>query len=389
MTKKNFSNCIIGSVLFCAALNFKQMTLYYAPAVFVYLLGRCFSHSNSPVYLTKTWSRVFYYVSLLGVAVILSFSMLWFPFYFYPHKDMTCIQSIAHVLRRLFPFQRGLFEGKVSNLWCALSVKPVSIRKRVPVEYQPICALLLTLLLLAPMCLPLFQIGCSSSGEKTKIIQQEKQNSITQEKEQERFHLKSLLLGTTISALAFFLASFQVHEKSILMALAPISMLISEDFAFVGWLSLVSVWTLWPLLIIDHLMLAYTCCVIMFISLLTLAYISKDPAVKPSPSIISTQLFLNSSTSTVGQTSSFGLKSLLKLFISLEKNFVIPVSMFVMVILHALEFLVDVPRSLPDLFTVIWVVVGCALFVYSWARCSFVLSLLRTNIIEKNWKKIE
>lgn len=31
----------MGSALFCGALNHKQMTLYFAPAVFVHLLGIC------------------------------------------------------------------------------------------------------------------------------------------------------------------------------------------------------------------------------------------------------------------------------------------------------------------------------------------------------------
>ena len=42
-----FANCIGGSILFCLALNFKQMTLYYAPAVFAYLLGKCFVEHSS------------------------------------------------------------------------------------------------------------------------------------------------------------------------------------------------------------------------------------------------------------------------------------------------------------------------------------------------------
>jgi hypothetical protein len=33
---------VLGSIFFCAALNHKQMSLYYAPAFFAHLLGRCF-----------------------------------------------------------------------------------------------------------------------------------------------------------------------------------------------------------------------------------------------------------------------------------------------------------------------------------------------------------
>jgi alpha-1,3-glucosyltransferase len=33
---------VLGGVAFMLSLGFKQMALYYAPAVFAYLLGKCF-----------------------------------------------------------------------------------------------------------------------------------------------------------------------------------------------------------------------------------------------------------------------------------------------------------------------------------------------------------
>ena len=38
---------LLGSFLFCLALNHKQMTLYYAPAFFAHLLGRCLQQKGS------------------------------------------------------------------------------------------------------------------------------------------------------------------------------------------------------------------------------------------------------------------------------------------------------------------------------------------------------
>ncbi len=38
---------IVGSVLYCLALNHKQMSLYFAPAFFGYLLGRCLEHKTA------------------------------------------------------------------------------------------------------------------------------------------------------------------------------------------------------------------------------------------------------------------------------------------------------------------------------------------------------
>lgn len=41
--KKHF---VLGSIFFCLSLGFKQMALYYAPAIFAFLLGRCFTERN-------------------------------------------------------------------------------------------------------------------------------------------------------------------------------------------------------------------------------------------------------------------------------------------------------------------------------------------------------
>ena len=32
---------VLGSILFCLAMNHKQMAIFYAPAFFAHLLGRC------------------------------------------------------------------------------------------------------------------------------------------------------------------------------------------------------------------------------------------------------------------------------------------------------------------------------------------------------------
>ena len=80
--------------------------------------------------------------------------------------------------------------------------------------------------------------------------------------------LLAVLAFCASPALAFFLASFQVHEKSILIALAPVSMLWWADPAFVEWFSFASVWTVWPLLQIDRLHVAYICINLIFASLI-------------------------------------------------------------------------------------------------------------------------
>lgn len=74
-------------------------------------------------------------VVALGVTVIMTFSLLWWPFVTFGPEDTDHLDRLLQVLHRIFPFQRGLFEGKVANLWCALSVKPFRIRQRIPADY--------------------------------------------------------------------------------------------------------------------------------------------------------------------------------------------------------------------------------------------------------------
>jgi alpha-1,3-glucosyltransferase len=309
VTKKEFRHCILGSFFFCLALNFKQMTLYYAPAIFAYLLGRCFAEQGS--YFMSRFCR-------LGAVVILTFALHWWPFIYYPplQQQTTLIERLKHVFHRMFPFQRGLFEGKVSNLWCALSTKPISIRRRIPENHQPIVALVLTLLLVMPACYKLFLVGRSSSMSRPN-------------------DWKALLWGTASTSLASFLVSFQVHEKSILMALSPISLLLWDDALFVSWFSVVSTWTLWPLICIDRLEAAYLALLTIFLSLVI--------------------LFLSSN-----QTS---VSCMNRLTIS---KVVLPISCIGMVGLHFLEFYEPPPVHLPDLFPVLWSVAGCGLFCVSW-----------------------
>lgn len=313
MTKDHFRSCIIGSVFFCLALNFKQMTLYYAPVVFAYLLGRCFS-SKAKYFFPRFCA--------LGATVIFTFLLLWWPFLYYPpsqNNDLPMVGRLSHVIHRIFPFQRGLFEDKVANIWCALSSKPISIRERIPKSMQPLASMSLTLALISPACYKLFLIGKSNP---------------TSSRHNNDFRL--LLWGSASTALAFFLASFQVHEKSILIALAPISLLVWDDSCFTNWFAIVATWTLWPLLCIDRLQVAYCCTMIVYLTLVWL-FVASFKEVLPS---------------------------------CLDNNFasraVVPLSGLGMLSLHMLQLVVPPPSTLPDLYPVLWSIAGCGMFCISW-----------------------
>ena len=72
----------LASVAYCLTLNFKQMTLYFAPAFGVYLLSKCCYGDKCILHLMK-----------LSVAVLITFGMLWLPFCIYRPLVSTCLSS--------------------------------------------------------------------------------------------------------------------------------------------------------------------------------------------------------------------------------------------------------------------------------------------------------
>jgi alpha-1,3-glucosyltransferase len=237
-----------GSVFFVLALGFKQMALYYAPAIFAYLLGVSlipkirffrllsiavitlisFSALMAPLLLGALWEFVHGVDArpdLFGYAAPLpfigSYSLkLDTKAWYYP-----LLQQTTQLLFRVFPFSRGLFEDKVANFWCALNVA-IKLKTYDAALLQR-ASLLATLAAIFPPCVVIF---------------------VKPKKE-----LLPLALAST--AWAFFMFSFQVHEKSVLLPLMPMTLLIAGKGglskytrAWVGFANILAVWTLFPLL---------------------------------------------------------------------------------------------------------------------------------------------
>lgn len=138
---------VAAAVFFSLSLCFKQMALYYAPAVFAVMLGRCVGlarqHPGRGVALFAS----------LGGATLASMGLVFLPW-------LTSGDALRQVVHRMFPLARGLFEDKVANIWCALSVLPVGARYKLPALLSaPALAklsLVCVLLAILPGCLLLF-----------------------------------------------------------------------------------------------------------------------------------------------------------------------------------------------------------------------------------------
>ncbi|KAF4258122.1 hypothetical protein KXW98_006955 [Aspergillus fumigatus] len=238
-------------LFFVGALGFKQMALYYAPAMFAFLLGVCI------------FPRV-RILRLLNIAIItiLAFALLFTPLlvaatnadardYLSASAEPPLLQALPiklskdsflyapvfqlmQIIHRVFPFARGLFEDKVANAWCAIHTFyklhrfEASLLQRVSLGAT-----------LASILIPCGIIF--------------------------RHPRASLLLPTLASvAWGFFLFSFQVHEKSVLLPLLPMTLLLANDGglskdtrAWVGWANVLGSWTMYPLLKRDELRVPY------------------------------------------------------------------------------------------------------------------------------------
>ncbi|KAF8058079.1 dolichyl pyrophosphate Man9GlcNAc2 alpha-1 [Scenedesmus sp. PABB004] len=205
---------VLGSVLFSAALNHKQMALFYAPAFFAHLLGRCLQQRGA--------ARKVLAVARLGAAVVATFVVCWSPW-------LTSLEAAGQVARRIFPVGRGLYEDYLSNWWCVSSVA---------VKWKGLVA---SQAALAPLCAALTLAAAAPSMAHQLA----------------RPSPRGLLLGMANSALAFYMFGYQVHEKSILLPLLPVTLLAASEPDAAVWGPVVGAFSMFPLLSRDGLAPAY------------------------------------------------------------------------------------------------------------------------------------
>lgn len=215
---------MLGSILFCLAIGYKQMELYHALPIFFFLLSNC-------IYKKSVRSGITH-LARLSCVVFLTVFLIFAPFLL-----TTDLNLSFQVVRRLFPFDRGIYEDKVSNFWCATSPL-VKWRSPLPTSSLTLSSTKLvwvSVLLVLTTCLPV----CIVLLKKSKN--------------------QKFLISLALCALNFYLFSFQVHEKSILLVSIPALCLLPfypiSSFLF----SLCSTLSMWPLFKKDGLQLASLC----------------------------------------------------------------------------------------------------------------------------------
>ncbi|KAF7191266.1 putative dolichyl pyrophosphate Man9GlcNAc2 alpha-1,3-glucosyltransferase [Pseudocercospora fuligena] len=346
----SLSNMLAGRALwsclfFVGALGFKQMALFWAPAVAAYLAGSCLFPKVDPI-------------RFLGIAIatIGSLALLFLPlllgtFYdtyrqvplpsdislppllnaipvslsekawYYPY-----LLQLAQAIHRIFPFSRGLFEDKVANIWCTIHASGLHKLHQYDQGLLSKSALAVTLASIIPPCLVIFF----------------------------RPRRELLPLAFAATSWGFFLCSYQVHEKNVLLPLLPMTLLLATEDgmkpkirAWVGYANILASWTLFPLLVKDELKIPYVVLTSLWAYLMGMPPFSISAYTTPA--------------------SEGGVNILTKL---------IHVGTFAAVLAwHGLELFVQPPANKPDLWVVANVALGCAGFglCYLWCLWNLVV----------------
>ncbi|PRP84505.1 dolichyl glycosyltransferase [Planoprotostelium fungivorum] len=257
---------ITGSILFAICLHFKHINLYCAPAYFTYLLSHyCQPHGRF------SFSR---FVALgLSVASIFVFSLG--PFLFHG------VDQLAQILKRLFPFGRGLCHAYwAPNAWAiyntvdrilarVLRVKnsetgtsPTSglvqdIEHVVLPTITPSISLILVLLSLSPMLVLLYR---RPSALKFK-------------------------LSVALCSLSFFMFGWHVHEKAILMSIVPLYLVVVDDISLARitfFLTTVGHYSLFPVLYQSGEMMTKICLLLLHSIVCLLGFQQLHPSMRLS-----------------------------------------------------------------------------------------------------------
>ena len=214
LLKEKFAFAIIF-LSFC--VNYKQMGLYYALLFPFYVLKKLFFSETKKNYLISIL-----YIILYGIITVLINGMIYYPW--------IKSSKLKDVFNRIFPVKRGIFEDKVATFWCVLNVF-IKLNKIFDNNFLVKLSLLLTLF----SCL-------------FPIIALFKANKITK---------KICMQCFFIISMAFYLFSFHVHEKTIIVPFLAFLLNLPYMKNILPTFTLIGMFSLFPLLKRENQIIPY------------------------------------------------------------------------------------------------------------------------------------
>jgi alpha-1,3-glucosyltransferase len=161
----------------------------------------------------------------LAIVTLSTFILLFLPWL----PPFASFSAIFQPAIRIFPFSRGVFEDKVANFWCASNVI-VKWKTKASTGTLVKLSTLLTAFGFLPSVIGLLRAGVTTAPSPilNKEIAPEGALPKSGVSRETPTLLQLLPYGLLTSSMSFFLFSFQVHEKTILLPLMPMTLLLTN-----------------------------------------------------------------------------------------------------------------------------------------------------------------
>ena len=217
-----------SAISLALSVNFKIMALYYSLPFAVYWAGSALDLSAKESYkysvnIRKLAKYGFFVNILLGIvgSGAVTCMILWTPW--------LSFDDIFIVLKRIFPISRGVFQDKVASFWFVLTIF-FKFQNFLSVSTISAMTAVTTLIMSCPFLFLLWK----------------------------HRNPQSFLLSLSGVSLSFYLFSYHVHEKTILVPLLPITFATIFNNPMVFQFSIIlSTFSMYPLLVQDGLVLPY------------------------------------------------------------------------------------------------------------------------------------
>ena len=218
-------NYILAIIFFSFCVNFKQMGLYYAIPFPLYVIKKLFfeNKNNYNIIISLIYVIIYTIITLL-VNIIIYLPWL---------KE----QKINDVFSRIFPVERGIFEDKVATFWCVLNIF-YKINKKLSINNLIKLAFLLTL------------IGCSLPIYSLFKIR--------------NLNYKICSLCFFVVSFSFYLFSFHVHEKTIIVPFLAYLINLPNMKNILPSFTLIGIFSLFPLLKRENQIIPYYFTIVTF-----------------------------------------------------------------------------------------------------------------------------
>lgn len=204
-------NYILAIIFYSFCINFKQMGLYYAIPFPLYVLKKLFFNNSKKDNNNSFLSLI--YVALYGIVTLITNIIIYLPW--------LKSKRINDVFSRIFPVRRGIFEDKVATFWCTLN-----IFFKLNNHFKTNILLKLALIMTIFGCLiPIYAIF--------------KCDKITKRITTQCFFIVSL---------SFYLFSFHVHEKTIIVPFVAYLLNLPHMKNILPSFTLIGMFSLFPLL---------------------------------------------------------------------------------------------------------------------------------------------